>query len=80
MEIEILNFGIAREICGSSSIRLQTPDHLDCAGLRAMLLEKYPRFGDLSSFLLAINEEFATPEQLINAGDEVAIIPPVSGG
>ena len=80
MEIELLAFGIAREICGGSAVKLETPDVLDCAELKDILLEKYPRLGALASFLLAVNEEFALPEQKINAGDEVAIIPPVSGG
>jgi molybdopterin converting factor small subunit len=30
--------------------------------------------------MLAVNQEYATPETVLKAGDEVAIIPPVSGG
>lgn len=34
----------------------------------------------LKSVLVAVNKEFAFPEQLIGTGDEIALFPPVSGG
>ncbi|AZK46373.1 molybdopterin converting factor subunit 1 [Paenibacillus lentus] len=39
----------------------------------------YPEFGDKTVFV-AINEEYARPDDVIQAGDTVAMIPPVSGG
>ena len=80
MHINILTFGIAREICGGSTLRLELPDHATAGELKQLLTEQYPRLGGLNSFLLAINEEFAQSETLLNASDEIAIIPPVSGG
>lgn len=80
MQIKILAFGIAREICGGSTLHLEVPDHSTAGALKQMLTEQYPRLAGLNSFLLAVNEEFAAPDARISSGDEVAIIPPVSGG
>lgn len=45
------------------------------------LQKTYPGLGRLGSALaVAINREYATPDQIIQDGDEVALIPPVSGG
>lgn len=80
MNIKILAFGIAREICGSSTLRLEMPEGATAGDLKQLLIGQYPRLGGLNSFLLAVNEEFATTDTLISSGDEIAIIPPVSGG
>lgn len=80
MHIELLTFGIARTICGDKLIRMELPDHATVGTLQVLLCEKYPRLGELTSFLLAVNEEYALAETLLQPGDEVAIIPPVSGG
>lgn len=80
MQINILAFGIAKEICGGSSIQLEVPDHATAGDLKQLLAEQYPRLGELASFLLAVNEAFAAPDTPLYTSDEVAIIPPVSGG
>lgn len=51
------------------------------SALVALLASQYPRLQPLVSVLaVAINREYAQPDQMIQAGDEVALIPPVSGG
>lgn len=80
MQLQIRTFGIAREICGASSIALEVPESTSAGELKQLLAEKYPRLAALASFLVAVNEEFAQPDTLLAAGDELAIIPPVSGG
>ncbi|MBL7783475.1 MAG: molybdopterin converting factor subunit 1 [Saprospiraceae bacterium] len=80
MKIKILTFGIAREICGGSSIQADVPEGTTAAALKHHLAQQFPRLAGLASFLLAVNEEFAADDTLIHPGDEVAIIPPVSGG
>jgi molybdopterin synthase sulfur carrier subunit len=42
--------------------------------------DKYPKMNYLSYFKIAVNQEFAADEQMLNEGDEIALIPPVSGG
>lgn len=80
MHIKIHTFGIAKEICGGSRLQLEVPDLITAGELKQMLTGQYPRLGGLASFLLAVNEEFAEPDTVLSAGDELAIIPPVSGG
>lgn len=80
MKITVLGFGIAKEIFGSSEIHLEVNDVLDVRGLRVLLEGKYPPLTKLKSYMYAINEEYAEDKQIINSGDEIALIPPVSGG
>ncbi|MFN0034010.1 MAG: molybdopterin converting factor subunit 1 [Saprospiraceae bacterium] len=80
MNIKIRTFGIAKEICGGSVLQLELPDNATAGEVKQLLTEQYPRLGGLASFLLAVNEEFAEPDTLLALSDEVAIIPPVSGG
>ena len=80
MHIDIQTFGIARDICGGSTVHLELPDQATAGQLKQILMERYPRLGQLASFLLAVNEEYAEPDLLLSPGDEIAVIPPVSGG
>ncbi len=80
MIIKILAFGIAKEIFGGSSIDFALENEVTTVDLKAALEERYPSLAELSSYLLAVNNEYAAPDLTIGAKDEVAIIPPVSGG
>jgi molybdopterin converting factor subunit 1 len=80
MQITILAFGIAREILGSSSISVELPGQPTVGELKAQLCRDYPGFEKLASLAIALNTEYATEEARIQPGDEVVIIPPVSGG
>ena len=79
--MEILLFGITREIVGDSVLKI--PEHAnlrDVNDLRAWLDERYPQFKGLSSLAIAINQEYAQNNDLLPPGAEIALIPPVSGG
>lgn len=80
MTITVLAFGITRDICGQRRFTLDLPDTTRCDELLAILQEKYPPLRQLSSLLLAVNETYADPGVVLADGDEVALIPPVSGG
>ncbi|WP_313368229.1 MoaD/ThiS family protein [Sphingobacterium mizutaii] len=80
MKITVLGFGIAKEIFGSSEIHLDVNEDLNVGDLRSVLEEKYPQLNILKSYMLAIDEEYAEDSQIINSGNEIAVIPPVSGG
>ena len=80
MELNIQAFGIAKEIVGGSAVQLQVNEKITAAELKKLLESRYQQLSKLSSFLLAVNDEYAEPEAVVNAGDEIAIIPPVSGG
>lgn len=80
MEIDILAFGIAKDIFGSSSVSLQLGCAATTADLKTALEAKYPRLKQLASYMVAVNNEYAADNAPITEQDEVAIIPPVSGG
>lgn len=80
MEITILAFGIAKEIFGGSTLNVELESPATTAELKAQLETAYPRLRQLASYMVAVNSEYAEDGQAITARDEVAIIPPVSGG
>lgn len=80
MQIHILAFGITREICGARTFELELPDNSDTETLKEILFVRFPRLQALSSCLLAVNANYAHEPQILASGDEVALIPPVSGG
>jgi molybdopterin converting factor subunit 1 len=80
MTINILAFGIVREIAGNTSIRVPIEGSISARDMKARLEQQFPRLKELKSFMIAVNGNYATPDTMINPEDEVAIIPPVSGG
>lgn len=80
MKIDLLAFGIAKEIFGSSIITIELPANTDTQILKQFLEKEYPRLKQLASYMVAVNNEYAMNEQIISERDEIAIIPPVSGG
>ncbi len=79
MKIKLLAFGIAREIFGASSIEIELPGNT-VADLKFSLEALYPKLKALASYLVAVNNEYAAGDLVLDIRDEVAIIPPVSGG
>ncbi len=79
--MEILLFGIAREIVGTDTLTVPYNDVPKTVGaLRQWLKEHYPAFGGLSSLAIAIDKNYASDEDVLNPENEIALIPPVSGG
>lgn len=79
--MEILLFGISREIVGREYLTVppDAPVHT-VADLRSWLCDTYPQFKGLSSLAVAVNKEYAGDEQSLEGSEEIALIPPVSGG
>ncbi len=80
MILKILTFGIARDIVGGSSINFEAKEGINVAELKQQLLDHYPTFGNLSSLLIAVNEEYGDDTTTLFEHDDIALIPPVSGG
>lgn len=80
--MEVLLFGIAKDIVGSAHMdlsELKRPPS-SVGELKDFLCGSFPEFGKLSSLAVAVNSEYAQDEVALETGDEIAIIPPVSGG
>ncbi|MDI9866703.1 MoaD/ThiS family protein [Flectobacillus sp. DC10W] len=80
MKYTIALFGITKEIVGSSSTTLEVADMLTTDDLLALLRAEYPKLGAIRSLLLAVNNEYAEQGLALSERDEIALIPPVSGG
>ncbi|KAA9327544.1 MoaD/ThiS family protein [Hymenobacter busanensis] len=80
MNLSIALFGITREIVGSSVLQLDVPEGQSVDGLLTQLRQHYPALGQLSSLAVAVNNEYAEPTDRLHERDDVALIPPVSGG
>jgi molybdopterin synthase sulfur carrier subunit len=80
MKITVLTFGVAKDIMKGAAVDLDVAEELNAAGLNELLKTQYPQLKALRSFFIAVNGSYAAPSQLLHPGDEIAIIPPVSGG
>ena len=81
MKFRILSFGICKDILNASHTLWEAEqDEYSVEMLKNDLQHKFPQLSRLKSFMVAINDEYAEDEQLISENDEVALIPPVSGG
>ncbi len=80
MKVQVLLFGIARDIVGQPHLEFNHSGPIDVKSFKQAMQDKYPKMNYLSYFKIAVNQEFAADEQMLNEGDEIALIPPVSGG
>lgn len=72
-------FGIARDILDNDHVSI-SEDINTVAALRTYLNNKHSELGRINNYMIAVNQEYADDDQLIQNTDEIAIIPPVSGG
>lgn len=72
-------FGITKELLGGREAFIETTGST-VGDLRAALGEKYPELSDLRSLYIAVNNDYADDTILLKDSDEIALIPPVSGG
>lgn len=78
--MKVLAFGIVKDIFSASMINVDVNDASTVEALKELLEKKYPPLNRLSSYIIAINNEYASKGDIIHDTDEIAIIPPVSGG
>lgn len=78
--VKIKAFGITRDILGAREVEVQLEDGRTVGDLRAQLASAYPGILALTSLFVAVNNEYADDTLVLNESDEVALIPPVSGG
>jgi MoaE-MoaD fusion protein len=76
VEIEVRLFAALRERAGEASVTLELPDG---ATVRDAL-DELSGLADGVPLVMAVNREYAAEDHVLGAGDELALIPPVSGG
>lgn len=77
--ISIKCFGMSREIAENGKIALPK-ENMTVKELRQHLEDEYGHRFSFEGFMIAVNHEYAMDDTPITSADEVAIIPPVSGG
>jgi molybdopterin converting factor subunit 1 len=79
--VRVRAFALLREALGAAELAVTLPSGADVSALLARLIEDHPD-AQLPSrrFTTAVNRAYAPPETVLSDGDEVALIPPVSGG
>ena len=72
-------FGVTKDIVGSRESVFEI-DGNTVGSLRNSLKKQYPSLEAIRSLMIAVNNSYAEDEQPIGESDEIALIPPVSGG
>jgi molybdopterin converting factor subunit 1 len=79
--ITALLFGQAREAAGAETIELNLEEPATVASAFAALQRLHPKLSAMErSLMFAVNEEYASRDQILTSHDRLAILPPVSGG
>jgi len=81
MRLRVRLFATYREIVGTGDLAWTSKEGERLADFLASFLGAHPRLAPhRDTMLLAVNHAFASPEAVLHDGDEVALLPPVSGG
>ena len=79
--IRIKLFAAAKQFAGIETATINVDGPVPISELRRLLVEEHPSLeAILPSVRFAINTEYVSDDTLASEGDEVAVIPPVSGG
>ena len=80
-KIKIKLFAILRERVGESEITITVPTGITVNHLNSEILKKYPQLRSFSNkFVTSVNCKVTTGNTVITSKDEIALLPPVSGG
>jgi len=81
MQIRVLLFGILKSLVGQSSEILDLPEGSRVDDLLARYRGRFPQFEAIMSTLaVSVNQEYSRADRTLAPGDEVGLLPPVSGG
>lgn len=80
MRVQVRLFASLRERTGTSKTESSLTSGATVADLLDELHERFPALRDCGRVAYAVNSEYAKLDHVLADGDEVALIPPVSGG
>jgi molybdopterin converting factor subunit 1 len=81
VRIRVLFFGVLRDIVGLREDTVEVPEGVRLEAVFEHYATRFPRLREMSaSLVLALNQSFSDPAANLSEGDEVAFLPPVSGG
>lgn len=81
MQLEVRFFALYRERAGCSTATVGVLDGATVADLTSAVRRLYPRLAPPEvNIVVAVNAEYASSDTVLRPGDEICLIPPVSGG
>ena len=83
MRVQVIPFGVLKEWLGSSPATVELPDGATVAELLERVRQRLPErvpVNSLRGIAVSVNAEYAQGAQILHDGDEVGLLPPVSGG
>lgn len=81
MRVQVLFFGLLKDVAGRSNEWLDLPEGSTLADLLAHYELRIPKLQEiLPSLALSVNQQYAGPGTVLGNNDEVGLLPPVSGG
>ena len=82
MRITVRLFAILKDRAGGvGEMTLELPDRTTVSAAVEQLVSRYPAIkSDCHRIAFAVNRDYVKPDQVLAEGDELALIPPVSGG
>lgn len=79
MKVQVLFFGVTADETGEREIEFSLAENTNANQAFAQIVEKFPRLEN-HKLLYAINQEYASGDEVVKNGDELAIFTAVSGG
>ena len=81
MHLDVTFFALYRERAGLRQLALELPEGGTVADLPGAIRHRFPNLAPHNvKIVVAVNAEYADPDLALEEGDEVCLIPPVSGG
>ena len=80
-KIKVRLFAVLREVVGEREITITVPSGITVSYLNNVILMKYPQLKSFSNkFVTSVNCKVTAGDTVITSSDEIALLPPVSGG
>lgn len=79
MRVSVLLFAALREALGTPQIEIDVPESARVRDVLEQLRSNHPTLAG-RRFAIALNRSYGTEDQMLSEGDQIALIPPVSGG
>ena len=81
MQVKVKFFAVARDAAGHDECLLTLPDGSTASTALDQLIVQHPRLKEWRDHLaIAVNLNYVSRDNVLRPGDEIAVIPPVSGG
>src|ERR1700737_550718 len=81
MQVRILFFGVLKDLAGQTTDSVSLPGGATLREVFSHYEQRMPSLSSLkASIAMSVNQEYASLETKLKDGDEIALLPPVSGG